>query len=118
MIDPGEGTKSDFSDILIGMARDNESVSKKMAKTYLKNVNKTGVESLAKSLAEIRKFLSIDDSLKGSRLEWIFGIPQVVSKSNFRTKQMQYGMEVADLVSDEYIQFKSSVKGVTDAFLG
>ena len=75
MIDPGEGVKSDFSDILIGMARDNESVSKKMAKTYLKNVNKTGVESLTKSLAEIRKFLSIDDSLKGSRLEWIFGIP-------------------------------------------
>ena len=54
MIDPGEGVKSDFSDILIGMARDNESVSKKMAKTYLKNVNKTGVESLTKSLAEIR----------------------------------------------------------------
>ena len=50
MIDPGEGAKGDFTDILIGMAKDNESVSKKMAKTYLKNVNKTGIDSLAKSL--------------------------------------------------------------------
>lgn len=65
MIEPGEGANtSDFSDILIGMARENEKISKKMAKAYLKGVNKTIVETLVKALKQIRVFLKIDDSLK------------------------------------------------------
>lgn len=52
-------------------------------------------------------------------MEWIFGVPQVLSKPNFRTKVQQYGIELIELISDEYIQFKSGcVKGVADAFLG
>ena len=51
MIEPGEGAnQSDFSDILLDMAKDNAKISKKMAKSYLKNVNKTGIESLNKAL--------------------------------------------------------------------
>lgn len=119
MIEPGEGSNADFSDVLVNMAFDNVKVSKKMAKAYLKGVNKTGIESLVNSLKQIREFLKIDDSLKMSRLEWIFGIPQVLSKPNFKSRQQQYGVELIDLISDEYCQFKSGcVKGITDAFLG
>lgn len=51
MIEPGEGAnQSDFSDILLDMAKDNAKISKKMAKSYLKNVNKTSIESLNKAL--------------------------------------------------------------------
>lgn len=65
MIEPGEGAnQSDFSDILLDMAKDNAKISKKMAKSYLKNVNKTGIESLNKALQQIRGFLKINDSLK------------------------------------------------------
>lgn len=85
------------------MARNNLKVSKKMAKSYLKGVNKTGVESLQSALNQIRSFIKIDDEFKMQRLEWIMGIPQVVSKSNYRTKQQQYGLEMIDLISDEYI---------------
>ena len=47
MIDPDEGSSmGDFSDVLIVMAKDNAKISKKMAKSYLKNVNKTGIEHL------------------------------------------------------------------------
>lgn len=102
MIEPGEGASGDFSDVLVGMAFDNVKVSKKMAKAYLKGVNKTGIEALVCSLKQIRSFLKINDSLKMSRLEWIFGIPQVLSKPNFRSRQQQYGVELVDLVSDEY----------------
>lgn len=120
MIEPGQGAKADdFSDILIGMAKDNEKVSKKMAKAYIKQVNKAGSDAQGKSLEAIRKFLKIEDSLKKQRYEWVFGVPQVQSKSNFRTKQMQYGLEFVDLVSEEYLQFKCGIgKGVSDAFLG
>ena len=43
----------------------------------------------------------------------------MLSKSSFRTKQMQYGLELVDMVSEEYLSFKCGiVKGVSDAFLG
>ena len=119
MIEPGEGSNADFSDVLLGMAKENVKISKKMAKSYLKGINKTGIDSLVSSLKQVRKFLKIEDSLKNLRLEWIMGIPQVNSKQNYRTRQMQYGLELAELISDEYIQYKSCcVKGITDAFLG
>lgn len=90
-----------------------------MARSYLKSANKSGIESLVAALAQIKDFIRIDDSLKMQRLEWIMGFPQVISKPNYRTKQQQYGLELIDLISDEYIQYKSGcVKGITDAFLG
>lgn len=85
MIDPGDGSTCDFSDLLIDMAFDNVKISKKMAKAYLKGLAKTQNEALATALKQIRSFLKIDDSLKASRREWIFGIPQVLSKQNFRS---------------------------------
>lgn len=85
MIEPSDPS-SDFSDVLFNMAHDNEKVSKKLAKAYLKGVNKTVVEQLSMALKQIRLFLKIDDSLRMQRFEWIFGLPQILSKNNFRTK--------------------------------
>ena len=65
MIDPGEvSNMGEFSDVLIIMAKDDAKISKKMAKSYLKNVNKTGIEHLNVALRQIRAFLKIDDNLK------------------------------------------------------
>jgi len=50
MIEPGEGSKEDFTDILTGMAKGNKKISKKMAKTYLKGFSKTGMEQMGRSL--------------------------------------------------------------------
>lgn len=49
MIEPSD-PNSDFSDVLFNMAHDNEKVSKKLAKAYLKGVNKTAVEQLSMAL--------------------------------------------------------------------
>jgi len=49
------------------------------------------------------------------RLEWIFGIPQVV----YSSAKKQFGVGMVELVGDEYCKFKSSLsKGQADAFLG
>ena len=46
-------------------------------------------------------------------MEWIFGIPQVISKSNYKTRQQQYGSQILEMMADEYYQFKSaSIKGI------
>lgn len=116
MIEPGDG---DFSDVLTEMARDNVKISKKMAKTYLKSVSKTTTDQLNQSLVNIAAFLRIKDSLKMQRLEWIMGIPQLNSKPDFRTQRQRYGVELLQMVSEEYCTFKSGVvKGVQDGFLG
>lgn len=116
MIEPGDG---DFSDVLTEMAKDNVKVSKKMAKTYLKSVSKTTTDQLNQALRKISNYLKIEDGLKQQRLEWIFGIPQINSKPDFRTQRHRYGVELLQMVSDEYCQFKSGcVKGIQDGFLG
>ena len=50
MIEPGEGSNTDFSDVLVGMAFDNVKISKKMAKAYLKGVSNKVLDSLVNSL--------------------------------------------------------------------
>lgn len=80
MVEPGEGSKEDFTEILTGMAKNNRKISKKMAKAYLKSCSKTSLESISKALNQVRQFLKIDDDLKKERMEWIFGVPQILTK--------------------------------------
>lgn len=117
MLEPGE---EDYSDVLVEMARDNFKVSKKMAKSCLKSIRNTNNEKATKqTLNYIRNFFKIDDSLKQSRLEWIFGIAQVNSKPDYRTRLQKYGIEQLVQASDDYYLFKSAcVKLVQDGFLG
>lgn len=52
-------------------------------------------------------------------MEWIFGLPQIISKPSYRTKQMQYGIEHVDLITDDYYTYKcANMKGVIDGYLG
>lgn len=80
MIEPGEGSKDDFTDILTGMAKNNRKISKKMAKTYLKSCSKTSLDAISKALNQVRQFLKIEDDLKQERMELIFGVPQIITK--------------------------------------
>jgi len=41
MIDPPEGSDTDFTDLLLGMCKNNRKLSKKMAKAYLKGISKS-----------------------------------------------------------------------------
>lgn len=61
-------------------------------------------------LKTLKKFLLINDSLKIARLEWIFGISQLVSKAKFRSNnKYEYGLELVDRINDEVYTYVSSL---------
>jgi hypothetical protein len=66
------------------MCHDNVKMSRKVAKHLIKsfaqNANVDKVEKYLKSLA---KFMTIEDGLKQHRIEWVFGIPQIITKKSF-----------------------------------
>ena len=64
MIEPAEGSNTDFTGLLLNMAKNNVKISKKMAKTYLKNSGKPGPDAPGQALAQIAEYLKIDDDLK------------------------------------------------------
>ena len=76
-MDPEGG--EDYGDLLTGMCKGNLSLTKRMAKSYLKSINKTynGLDGCLKSLTN---FLLVDDPLKVLKLEWILGVPQIKSR--------------------------------------
>ena len=72
MMEPDGG--EDYSAILSDMCKDNLPLSKKMAKVYIKGINKQ-YDQLDNTLKNLANFLRVDDSLKLIKLEWIFGVP-------------------------------------------
>jgi hypothetical protein len=52
-----------------------------MAKHILKGTNKSTAEEIGPYLELMKKYLTIDDEFFNLRLEWIFGIADLVVKS-------------------------------------
>ena len=59
----------------------NEEFSRKMAKHILKGTNKSTADEIGPYLQLMKHYLTIDDDLFNLRLEWIFGIADLVVKS-------------------------------------
>ena len=53
----------DYSAVLASMCKDNLKLSKKMAKVYIKGINKQ-YDQLDNTLKSLANFLRVDDSLK------------------------------------------------------
>jgi hypothetical protein len=60
-------------------------MTKKLAKIFFKAINQSSSDKVIDSLKSVKKFLLIDDSLKTKRLEWLFGIPQIMTKNPYRS---------------------------------
>lgn len=107
MIDPPEGSDTDFTDLLLAMCKNNRKLSKKMAKAYLKGISKSQTDISGKNLQAVKRFLQIEDDLKQIRIEWIFGHPQLSHKANYRTRQQNYGIDLVEGLESEYYVYKS-----------
>jgi hypothetical protein len=57
------------------MSFENYSFSHKLAKKILIAINKSNGDDVQPSLDVLEPYLSLNDSYKQQRLEWIFGIP-------------------------------------------
>ena len=83
MIDPAPGS-ADTSAEVIKMCKNNLSMTKKVAKLLIKGINNYASEKVAKHLKLMKKYLLIDDDLQLTRLELVLGVPQIVTKKQFR----------------------------------
>lgn len=63
------------SPLIASMCKDNMYLSQKLAKNLLKAFsNPTASDSIARSLLALNEFLTINDSLKQHRMEWMLGV--------------------------------------------
>ena len=70
-------SENNFTSMLNSMCVNNYQLTKKMAKVYVKNFNRMGGDQLDSSLRELQTFMLIDDKLKKTRFEWVFGIAAI-----------------------------------------
>lgn len=91
-----------FVENLTEMCKNNEKLSKKIAKVFLKQISSTNVDSkVAKYFKMLKKFVKINDDLKLHRMQWVFGIGQVVTKAQYRTNKVEYGLELVSSINEE-----------------
>jgi hypothetical protein len=43
------------------------------------------------------------------KLEWVFGIPEIVSKGCYGSASQKYGLEVIDRINEESIVYRSPI---------
>lgn len=108
MMEPAAGSKGVGKQIVL-MCKDNFKMSKKIAKVFIKGFNQTNVEKVSSFMKGVKKFLMVDDSLKQQRLEWIFGVPQIVSKKQYRTNKFEFGAELVERINDEAYTYNTSL---------
>jgi hypothetical protein len=94
--------KKDFGAQVSGMCFENPTMTRKMAKIFVKAINQPGVEKQSLYLKALKKFILINDSLKQQRLEWVFGVAQLVhNKQGGAAYTYSFGIETVDRLNDE-----------------
>lgn len=66
------------------MCKDNEQMTKKLAKIFFAQINQSSSDKVIAALKSVKKFLLIDDKLKRLRLEYLLGYPQLMTKNPYR----------------------------------
>lgn len=101
LVDAGAASK-DFGDQLAFMCKDNLEMTRKLAKIFVTNINSPQLDRQALYLKGLKKFLRIEDKLKQQRLEWVFGIGQIVNKREYgNLGTYSYGVELVERINDD-----------------
>ena len=63
-----------FANLLADMCKDNFHLSKKVAKVFLQAIEAAHFDTVGNYMVSMKPFLKMNDSLKGLKMEWIFGV--------------------------------------------
>ena len=101
------------------MCKDNYKLSKKVSKVFIKSINNSNYENVKNYLTALKPFLTLEDSLKPMKLEWVLGISEILSRKGFREERFKYGYEMIDKIGDEACSYVSPIATgpVDDALL-
>ena len=62
-------------------------------------------------LKALKPFLRLNDGLKVTRLEWIFGVPQILTRKEYQAEKYKFGLELIQKVNDETYTYVSPIIG-------
>ena len=83
------------------MCVDNEKLTKKVAKAFIKSINSSTFDNAKNYLMALKPFLKINDSLKDKKLEWVFGFNQIISRKGYKEEKHKYGLEFVDKINED-----------------
>ena len=98
-----------FGRCLANMCRDDAKLSRKVTKVFLRAIEQAHLDTVKGYLKALKPFLRSDDTLKQKKLEWVFGIPEVVSRKVYGAPRCKYGLELVDRVNEEATKFASPI---------
>jgi len=106
----GSATASkQFGQCLANMCRDDAKLSRKVTKVFLRAIEQAHLDTVKGYLKALKPFLRSEDSLKAKKLEWVFGIPEVVSRKSYGGDRSKYGVELVDRINEEATKFCSPI---------
>jgi hypothetical protein len=98
-----------FGRCLANMCHDDAKLTRKVSKVFLRAIEQAHLDTVKGYLKALKPFLRSDDSLKLQRLEWIFGVPEVVSRKAYGASRCKYGVELVDRINDDSTKFVSPI---------
>ena len=72
-----------FGRCLAQMCHENLKLSQKVSKVFIKAINSSNYETIKSYLVALKPFLKLNDTLKPQRLEWVFGVSQIVNRKQY-----------------------------------
>ena len=98
-----------FGQCVANMCKDDEKLTRKVSKVFLRSIEQAHLETIKGYLKALKPFLKTNDSLKQKRLEWIFGIPELVNRKAYGASRSKFGVELVDRINDDSTKFHSPV---------
>ena len=112
MLSSSSGGKQ-FGECLANMCRENLKLSRKVSKVFIKAINNSNFDNIKSYLTALKPFLKMSDSLKSQRLEWVFGVSQIVQRKGYQQDRHKYGLEFADRIGEEVYTYVSPILGTS-----
>ena len=111
----------EFAKCTAHLSYKNKEYSKKLAKHILKGVNNTQADEIAPFLELMKQYLSIRDEYFDLRLEWIFGVSDLVVRTTSYQAYNQLpklGVANADTISTQIFRYFSPLFKTASSLYG
>ena len=89
----------------------------KVSKVFIKAINNSNFDNVKSYLKALKPFLRLEDGFKLEKLEWVFGLSQVLQRKNYREEKYKYGLEFVDRINEEAYIYVSPIAGGSEESL-
>jgi len=97
------------SPLIKTVCHENRHVTEKLAKNLLKAFsNPTAIDAIERSFLALEEFLTIEDSLKQHRIEWMLGVPQLCTVK--RHGEKDYKVQIPTYIGETVYKYEPSLR--------